>query len=92
MALGTIDYAASYFKYKIPMPIWGEPMNKALKRLQIELQANTSSVETDLRSRNHGYLALVLSNVEHTIILNIALFISPTYLSPLSIPTNATPI
>ena len=48
MALGTIDYVTSYFKYKIPIPIRGELINKALKRLQIELQANASSVVADM--------------------------------------------
>ena len=48
MAPGSIDYASSYFKYKTPTPIRGEPTNKALKRLQTELRANASSVEIDL--------------------------------------------
>ena len=48
MKIGSIDYAVSYFKYKIATPIRGEPTNKALKRLKLELQANASSVEIDL--------------------------------------------
>ena len=48
MEPGAIDYAFPYFKYKISTPIRGEPTNKTLKRLQMELQANVSSVETDL--------------------------------------------
>jgi len=33
MVVGIIDYTASYFKYKIPIPIYGELTNKALKQL-----------------------------------------------------------
>ena len=62
MAPGTLDYAASYFKYKIPTPIRGEPDHKSLKRLKKELRSNASSVETDLGGGNHSYLALVLTN------------------------------
>ena len=28
MTIGTIDYASSYFKYKTPTPIRGEPTHK----------------------------------------------------------------
>ena len=48
MAPRTIDYTASYFKYKILTLIRGDFTNKTLKKLQIELEANASSVETDL--------------------------------------------
>ena len=37
MAIGIIDYTTSYFKYKTPTPIRGEPTNKALKLLQTKL-------------------------------------------------------
>ena len=65
MTTGIIDYAASYFKYKTPTPIQGEPTNKALKRLKTELQANASSVKSNLGGGDHGYLVLVLSDVEY---------------------------
>ena len=48
MAPGILDYAASYFKHKIPTPIRGEPTHKALRRSIKELRSNASSVETDL--------------------------------------------
>ena len=70
MNFGTIDYVASYFKYKTPTPIRGIPTYKALKRLKLELQANASSVETDLGSGNHGYLGLVLTDAEYATINN----------------------
>jgi hypothetical protein len=44
----NVDYAATYFKYPVPCPINGEPTNKTLKRLKMELRANGSSVDTDL--------------------------------------------
>lgn len=62
MSLGTIDYASSYFKYKTPMLIRGVPTHKSLKRLKAELQANASSIETDLGGGNHRYLGLVLTD------------------------------
>ena len=65
MTLGSIDYAASYFKYKTPTPIQGTPTNKNLKRLKTELQANASSIESDLGDGDHGYLGLVLTNKEY---------------------------
>jgi len=92
MAPGAIDYASSYFKYKTPTPIRGEPTNKTLKRLQMELQANASSVETDLGGGDHGYLGLVLSNVDYGLIPDTEPFIAPTYPTPLNIPADATPI
>ena len=60
---GSIDYAASYFKYKTHIPIWDEPTNKALKHLKIELQANASSIESDLGGEDHVSLGLVLSDI-----------------------------
>ena len=69
MALGSIDYASSYFKYKTPTPIQGAPTNKTLKRLKTELRANASSVECDLGGGDHGYLALVLTGAEYASIL-----------------------
>ena len=62
MAVGSIDYTSLYFKCKTLIPILGEPTNKSLKRLQTELQANESSVKTDLGRGNHGYLNLVLTD------------------------------
>ena len=60
---GSIDYATSYFKYKTPTPIRDKPTNKVLKRLKIELQANASSIESDLRGEDHVSLGLVLSDI-----------------------------
>ena len=45
-------------------------MNKLLKRLKIELQVNVRSIETNLGEGNHGYLVLVLLDIEYTKILN----------------------
>ena len=83
---GTVDYAASYFKYKTPTPIRGEPTNKSLKRLLSELRANASSVETDLGGGDHGYLGLVLSNVDYASIAGTMPFTAPVYPGPLAIP------
>ena len=92
MVPGTIDYTASYFKYKIPISIRVEPTYKALKRLQTELQVNASSVEMNLGGGNHGYLALVLSDADYNSIPNTAPFVVLIYPPPLTIPNTATPI
>ena len=92
MAIGIIDYAASYFKYKTPTPIRREPTNKALKRLQTELQANASSIETDLGGGNHGYLALVLTDEQYAQIPHTQPFVAPQYPPPLIVLSTATPI
>ena len=92
MSVGTVDYQSSHFKCKTPTPIRRVPAHKALKRLKMELQANASSVETDLGGGNHGYLGLVLTDQECNTILNAAPFVPPNYLPPLVIPQTATPI
>ena len=74
MAIGIIDYALSYFKYKILTPKQREPTNKALKRLKVELQANSSSAETDLGGGNYGYLELVLTDEKYASIPNTEQF------------------
>ena len=79
MAIKAIDYASSYFKYKTPTPIRSEPTHKSLKRLKLELQANASSVETDLGGGNHGYLGLVLTDEEYATILHTQSFVAPNY-------------
>ena len=92
MTIETIDYASSYFKYKTPTPIRGKPTYKLLKRLKLELQANASSVETDLGGRNHGHLGLILTDAEYALIPNTQPFIAPNYPSPLVIPATAIQI
>ena len=92
MSLGTVDYQPSYFKCKTPTPIRGLPTHSALKRLKTELQANASSVETDLGGGNHRYLGLVLTDVEYNSVPDAQLFVPPNYLPPLVMPATATAI
>ena len=91
MTTGTVDYAASYFKYKTPTPIQGAPTNKTLKRLKQELRANASSVESDLGGGDHGYLGLVLTDGEYETVSNTA-FTAPTYPTALTIPTGSSQV
>ena len=87
MSLGSIDYAASYFKYKTPTPIQGTPTNNTLKRLKTELRANASSVESDLGGGDHGYLGLVLTDAEYASIRPPPPpFVAPNFPAPLVIP------
>ena len=91
MTTGTVDYAASYFKYKTPTPIIGTPTNKTLKRLKQELRANAASVESDLGGGDHGYLGLILTDVEYAFVSNDA-FVAPNYPDPLTIPAGTNPV
>ena len=88
MVPGVIDYASSYFKYKTSTPIIGEPTNKLVKRFQIELRANASSVETDIGRGNYSYFSLVLMNDKFVRIPNIQPFVAPQYLIILNIPAS----
>lgn len=89
MALGAIDYANSYFKYKTPTPIHGTPSNKTLKRLKTELRANASSVECDLGGGDHGYLGLVLTDSEYARILPTPTpFLPPHFPEALVVPVG----
>ena len=92
MAIGIIDYASLYFEYKTSTLICGKPTHKSLKRLKLELQANASSVETDLGGGNHGYLGLVLTDQEYATIPNTQPFAAPNYPPPLLIPATSTQI
>ena len=68
MAPVIIDYTSSYFKYNTTTSMRGEPTNKLSKILQIELQANASSVKPNLGGGKHGYLGLVLIDAEYATI------------------------
>ena len=92
MSLGTIDYVSSYFKHKTPTPIRGVPTHKALTRLEVELQANASSVETDLGGGDHGYLGLVKTDEEHASTPGTQPFVATNYPNPLAIPANTSAI
>ena len=61
----SIDYDATYFKYLLSSLINGEPTSKMLKILKTDLRVNGSSVDTDLRGGDHGYLGLILANQEY---------------------------
>ena len=91
MVAGTVDYAASYFKYKTPTLIIGAPTNKTLKRLKQELRANASSVESDLGGGDHGYLGLVLSDANYASVSDTA-FVAPNYPQPLTIPPGTSQV
>ena len=91
MTTGAVNYAAPYFKYKTLTPIQGAPTNKTLKRLKQELRANASSVESDLGGGNHGFLSLVLTDAEYTLISNTP-FVAPAYPAALNIPTGTDQI
>ena len=65
-------------------------MNKSLKKLKLELQANASSVKMDLEGRNYSYLGLILTDDKYTSIPKIQLFTPLYYLPLLAILANST--
>ena len=71
MQNNNIDYANTYFRYRNPTKIIGEPTYKTLKKLKLELRANASSVDSNLGGGNHGYLGLVLTNAEYAAVPGI---------------------
>ena len=88
---GAVDYATQ-FKYKTPTPIRGVPTHRALKRLKAELTANASSIECDLGGGDHGYLGLVLTDVEYAAIPGTVPFIPPIFPAVLNIPATANAV
>ena len=87
----NIDYVHTYFKYPTPTPINGEPTNKSLKRLKNELRANASSVDSDLGGGDHGYLGLVLTDIEYSNVSATA-FVAPPFPRTLTIPVATTAV
>ena len=85
-----LDYIASYFTYKIPIPVHKELINKSWKYLQIKSQANASSVEIDLGGENHEYLVLVLTDEQYKKIPNTETFVALLYQLPLIILSTVT--
>ena len=83
MAIGVIDYVSSCFKCKTSALMRNKPMHKSLKRLKLELEANTISIETDLGGDNDSYLGLALADAEHAVIPNTQPFVGSNYLLPL---------
>ena len=77
------------FRCPVPTPINDEPTKKTLKRLEKELGANGSSVETDLGGDDHGYLGLILTDSEYAQIVHTA-FVAPVFPGVLHIDPLAT--
>ena len=86
MTTSRVDYASTYFPYKTPTPIQGEPTYKTLKRLKNELRANASSVDTDLGGGDHGFLGLVLTEAEYERVAPGHPFTAPDFPGTLTIP------
>jgi len=87
-----VDYSKTYLPCDIPTKIEGKPSYSILTNLKKELQANASSMDSELGGGNHGYLGLVLNDVEYTAITGTTPFIAPAYPLALTIPDTATQI
>ena len=88
---GKITTIQSRFQYPTPRIIRGEPTHQDLKRLNTELRANASSIDSDLGGGDHGYLGLVLTAPEYTAVCTTA-FTPPTFPAPLTLSATATAV
>ena len=81
-----IDYVHTYFPYKTPTLVRGEPTYNDLKRIKTELRANASSVESNAGGGDHGHLYLVLTNAEYVQIPGITkASVAPTWSGTLNL-------
>ena len=87
-----VNYADTCFHYPVPTKIEGEPTHATLTTLQKELQANASSVDSNLGGGNHGYLGLVLSDPDYANIPGTTPSVAPTYPTPFVILATATAV
>ena len=88
-----VDYVTTYFPHKMPTKIQGEPKNKSIRRLETELRANASSVDSPLGGGDHGCLGLVKIDAKYLTIAGPGnAFVAPVYPGPLIIPPTATSV
>ena len=88
---GKTSNIQSRFQYSTPTIIRGKPIHQDLKRLNTELRANASSIDSDLGGGDHGYLGLVLTAPEYTAVYPTA-FTAPNFLARLTLPATATAV
>jgi len=86
----SIDYSKA-FQHPEPTRITEEPTFASLRRLEKELKANASSIESDIGGGDHGYLGLVLSDANYALVSATA-FTPSTYPGTLNIPVTATQV
>ena len=88
-----IDYVHTYFPYKTPTLVRGEPTYNHLERIKTELWANASSVESNAGGGDHGHLYLVLTNAKYLQIPGIAkVAVVPMWQSTLNLPVTTRAI
>ena len=86
----TTDYSKS-FQYPTATKNVGEPTYKELRRVEGELKANASSIDSDLGGGDHGYLGLVLTNAKYALV-SATPFVAPGYHGTLNIPVKTTQV
>ena len=85
-----VDYVATYFPHKIPTKIQGQLNNTNFRRLETELHANASSIDSQLGGGDYGYLSLVKMDAEYLAIIGAHnTCIALAYPGPLIIPPTA---
>lgn len=77
------------FKHKTLTRIHGEPDYPALKKLQDEVCANASKIQSDLGGGNHGHLGLTMRPPAYALVSPTP-YIRPPHPGVLTIPPRAT--
>ena len=83
------DYRNSHFEFPIFSKVIGEPDYEQLLCIQKELKANAQSVHSTLGGGAHGYLGLLTSLIQYTLVSHVS-FVIPVFPAPLVIQVNAT--
>ena len=65
MSTINIDLKSTYFQHSSLMKIYGEPTYQSLQKIYKEIKANASSAASVLGGGLHGYLGLVVSNLNY---------------------------
>ena len=85
----SINYKDTLFERSNPTPICGKPTFKTLHKLWKKINANTSSIYSNIGGGAHVNICLVLTNLKYALNYNTP-FVYPTHPGPLIIMDGTT--
>ncbi len=88
--LSLTTYRETLFEFPDLRVIHGEPTYESLCHLTTQLKANALPIHTTLGGGQHGYMGLVVSPAQYTILLP-ELYIHPEHPPPLDTPAYQLP-
>ena len=77
-ATTSVNFKELYFLHPTLTKIHGEPTYQSLTQLHQELKANAGSVPSNLGGGNFGYLGILFSDAQYTLVSDIP-FITPVH-------------